>query len=239
MHYSVEAEGAPKSFAKKAFLKLAKKSHIKGDKIIVEEQGEEKPTIGLTNYVLSSPSRIASKVQSFRMFFRMADRAMNTLTKNRSNYARKLGEAMDFVKKKSDRQVLYEILLNGDAEGKEYTRQELADDGISDNVIEAYTRIRRLMRKAYRMVDDARRRPKITSKRMTDRKIAELRENHFVEVMRVGAEEDDGRRLVTYKDTPITRRFIRTSTKRRATDSTLTMPCRFSARKRTATAAIP
>ena len=200
MHYSVEAEEAPKNFVKKVFLKLAKKSHIKGDKIIVEEQGEEKPTIGLTNYVLSSPSRIASKVQSFRMFFRMADRAMNILTKNRSDYARKLGEAMDFVKKKSDRQALYEILLNGDAEGKEYTRQELVDDGISDNVIEAYMRIRRLMTKAYRMVDDARRRPKVTSKRMTDRKIAELRENHFIEVMRVGAEEDDGRRLVTYKE---------------------------------------
>lgn len=200
MHYSVEAEEAPKNFVKKVFLKLAKKSYIKGDKIIVEEQGEEKPTIGLTNYVLSSPSRIASKVQSFRMFFRMADRAMNILTKNRSDYARKLGEAMDFVKKKSDRQALYEILLNGDAEGKEYTRQELVDDGISDNVIEAYMRIRRLMTKAYRMVDDARRRPKVTSKRMTDRKIAELRENHFIEVMRVGAEEDDGRRLVTYKE---------------------------------------
>ena len=200
MHYSIEAEEAPKNFVKKAFRKLAKKSHIKGEKIIVEEQREEKPTIGLTNYILSSPSRIASKVQSFRMFFRMADRAMNTLTKNRSDYARKLGEAMDFVKKKSDRQALYEILLNGDAEGKEYTRQELVDDGISDNVIEAYMRIRRLMTKAYRMVDDARRRPKVTSKRMTDRKIAELRENHFVEVMRVGAEEDDGRRLVTYKE---------------------------------------
>lgn len=200
MHYSAEAEEAPKSFAKKAFLKLAKKSHIKGEKIIVEEQGEEKPTIGLTNYILSSPSRIASKVQSFRMFFRMADRAMNTLTKNRSDYARKLGEAMDFVKKKSDRQALYEILLNGDAEGKEYTRQELADDGISENVIEAYTRIRRLMTKAYRMVDDAHRRPKVVSKRMTGKKIAELRENHFVEIMRVGTEEDDGRRLVTYKE---------------------------------------
>lgn len=199
-HYSAEAEEAPKNFVKKAFLKLAKKSHIKGEKIVVEEQQDAKPTIGLTNYVLRSPSRIASKVQSFRMFFRMADRAMNMLTKNRSDYARKLGEAMDFVKKKSDRQALYEILLNGDAEGKEYTRQELVDDGISDNVIEAYTRIRRLMTKAYRMVDDARRRPKVTSKRMTDRKIAELRENHFIEVMRVGAEEDDGRRLVTYKE---------------------------------------
>lgn len=200
MHYSTEAEEAPKSFAKKAFLKLAKKSHIKGEKIIVEEQGEEKPTIGLRNYVLSSPSRIAEKVQAFRLFYRMADRAMNVLTKHRSDYARKLGEAMDFVKKKSDRQALYEILLNGDAEGKEYTRQELADDGINDNVIEAYTRIRRLMTKAYRMVDDAHRRPKVVSKRMTDKKIAELRENHFVEIMRVGTEEDDGRRLVTYKE---------------------------------------
>ena len=200
MHYSAEAEEAPKSFAKKAFLKLAKKSHIKGEKIIVEEQGEEKPTIGLGNYVLSSPSRIAEKVQVFRLFYRMADRAMNVLTKHRSDYARKLGAAMELVKEKTDKQALYEILLNGDAEGKEYTRQELADDGISENVIEAYTRIRRLMTKAYRMVDDAHRRPKVVSKRMTGKKIAELRENHFVEIMRVGTEEDDGRRLVTYKE---------------------------------------
>lgn len=200
MHYSAEAEEAPKSFAKKAFLKLAKKSHIKGEKIVIEEQNDAKPTMSLTNYVLSSPSRIADKVQAFRLFYRMGARAMDTLTKHRSDYARKLGEAMDFVKKKSDRQALYEILLNGDAEGKEYTRQELADDGISDNVIEAYTRIRRLMTKAYRMVDDAHRRPKVVSKRMTDKKIAELRENHFIEIMRVGTEEDDGRRLVTYKE---------------------------------------
>lgn len=200
MHYSAEAEEAPKSFAKKAFLKFAKRSHIKGEKIVVEEQNDAKSTMSLTNYVLSSPSRIADKVQAFRLFYRMGTRAMDTLTKHRSDYARKLGEAMDFVKKKSDRQALYEILLNGDAEGKEYTRQELADDGISDNVIEAYTRIRRLMTKAYRMVDDAHRRPKVVSKRMTDKKIAELRENHFVEIMRVGTEEDDGRRLVTYKE---------------------------------------
>ena len=200
MHYSAEAEEAPKSFAKKAFLKLAKKSHIKGEKIVVEEQNDAKPTMSLTNYVLSSPSRIADKVQAFRLFYRMGARAMDTLTKHRSDYARKLGEAMDFVKKKSDRQALYEILLNGDAEGKEYTRQELADDGISENVIEAYTRIRRLMTKAYRMVDDARRRPKVLSKRMTEKKIAELRENPFVEIMRVGADEEDGRCLVTYKE---------------------------------------
>ena len=200
MHYSAEAEEAPKSFAKKAFLKFAKRSHIKGEKIVVEEQNDAKPTMNLTNYVLSSPSRIADKVQAFRLFYRMGTRAMDTLTKHRSDYARKLGEAMDFVKKKSDRQALYGILLNGDAEGKEYTRQELADDGISENVIEAYTRIRRLMTKAYRMVDDAHRRPKVVSKRMTGKKIAELRENHFVEIMRVGTEEDDGRRLVTYKE---------------------------------------
>lgn len=200
MHYSAEEEEAPKSFAKKAFLKLAKKSHIKGEKIIVEEQGDAKSAVGRLDYVLSSPSRIAEKVQAFRLFYRMADRAMNVLTKHRSDYARKLGEAMELVKKKADKQALYEILLNGDAEGKEYTRQELADDGISENVIEAYTRIRRLMTKAYRMVDDAHRRPKVVSKRMADKKISELRENHFVEIMRVGTEEDDGRRLVTYKE---------------------------------------
>ena len=148
-HYSAEAEEAPRKFADKAFLKLTRRNHIKGDKILVEERKVEQPTLGLMNYIFSSPSRIASKVQRFRLFWRMADRAMNMLTKNRSYYARKLEEAMAFVKNKADRQVLYDVLLTGDAEGREYTRQELADDGISDNVIEAYTRIRRLMTRAF------------------------------------------------------------------------------------------
>ena len=199
-HYSAEAEESPKNFANNVFLKLTRRNHIKGDKIIVEERKAEQPTLGLMNYIFSSPSRIASKVQRFRLFWRMADRAMNMLTKNRSYYARKLDEAMAFVKNKADRQVLYDVLLTGDAEGKEYTRQELADDGIDDNVIEAYTRIRRLMTRAYHMVDDAHRKPKVQSKRMTDGKIAELRENPFTEVMRVGEAEADGRRLVTFKE---------------------------------------
>lgn len=200
MHYSAEAEEAPKSFAKKAFLKLTRRNHIKGDKIIVEERKAAKGIDDILGVHLRSPSRIASKVARFRLFWRMADRAMNMLTKNRSYYMRKMAEAMKLVKDKDDRQTLYEVMLQGDAEGKEYTRQELVDMGAGDNVIEAYTRIRRLMTKAYRMVDDAHRRPKVVSKRMTDKKIAELRENHFVEIMRVGTEEDDGRRLVTYKE---------------------------------------
>ena len=93
-HYSAEAEEAPRSFADKAFLKLMGRSHINGDKIIVEERKAEQPTIGLTNYIFSSPSRIASKVQKFRLFWRMADRAMNMLTKNRSYYMRKLCQAV-------------------------------------------------------------------------------------------------------------------------------------------------
>ena len=199
-HFSAEAEEAPRNFADKAFLKLTRRNHIKGDKIIVEERKAAKGIDDVLGVHLRSPSRIASKVARFRLFWRMGDRAMNMLTKNRSFYMRKMAEAMKLVKDKDDRQMLYEVMLQGDAEGKEYTRQELADMGAGDNVIEAYVRLRRLITKAYHMVDDARRRPVIHSKHLADSEIADLRDNPFVEVMAVGDADDTGRKLVTYKE---------------------------------------
>ncbi|MGN8831191.1 MuF-C-terminal domain-containing protein [Selenomonas montiformis] len=198
--YSAEAEEAPRNFADKVFLKLTGRSHINGDKIIVEERKSAKGIDDVLGVYLRSPSRIASKVARFRLFWRMADRAMNMLTKKRSYYMRKMAEAMKLVKNKDDRQMLYEVMLQGDAEGKEYTRQELADMGAGDNVIEAYVRLRRLMTKAYHMVDDTRRRPVIHSKHLADSEIADLRDNPFVEVMAVGDADDTGRKLVTYKE---------------------------------------
>lgn len=201
VRYSAEAEKAPKEFAKKAFLHLSKRSHIKGDKIVkeVENQGN-RPRIGFLNYTVSSPSRIAEKVKTFRLFYNMADRAMNLLTKYRSEYNYKLDNALSLVKSKDEKQSLFEILWNGDAEGKEYSRDELKEQGASDSVIEAYTRIRRLMTKAYRMVDDARRRPQTHSKHLTDSEVNGLRENPFAEIHSIGEKNDDGKRLVIYKE---------------------------------------
>ena len=195
-------EEAPKNFLRKQFEKLGKSAGIKAGKIIVEEDGKTNSgnEINLKQYVFASPSRIAKKVAAFREFYNMGSRAMDVLTKNRSDYGRKLGEAFELVKNKEDRQTLNDILLSGDAEGVEFTKQELINDGINENVAEAYVRIRRLMTKAYRLVNEARRRPQVkTINKASDKQIQELQRNKFIDILRV-SEDENGHKKVTYKE---------------------------------------
>lgn len=196
--YAAEQKGA-QSFLKTAASKLGKRMGVKSDKIITEE-AKAKEGIGILDYLIASPSRVATRVQSFRQFYRMGVRAMDVLTERRSYYQRKLGKAMQLVKNKNDYEELTDILLSGDAEGKEWTKEELIQSGTKENVAEAYTRIRRLMRQAYKMVNEAHKHPKTYSKRLSDSKIEELRQNPFVKIMKIHDEEEDGRHLVTYRE---------------------------------------
>ena len=196
--YAAEQKGA-QSFIKAAASKLGKRMGVKSDKIITEE-AKAKEGIGILDYLIASPSRVATRVKSFRQFYRMGVRAMDVLTERRSYYQRKLGKAMQLVKSKNDYEELTDILLSGDAEGKEWTKEELIQSGTKENVAEAYTRIRRLMRQAYKMVNEAHKHPKTYSKRLSGSKIEELRQNPFVKIMKIHDEEDDGRHLVTYRE---------------------------------------
>ena len=198
--YSAEEEkkGA-QSFLNAAASKFGKHMGVKSDKIIMEESNNSDGTHKF-DYLFSSPSRIAGRVAAFRQFYRMGARAMEVLTERRSYYQRKLGKAMQLVKNKNDYEELTDILLSGDAEGKEWTKEELIQSGTKENVAEAYARIRRLMRQAYKMVNEAHKHPKTYSKRLSDSKIEELRQNPFVKIMKIHDEEEDGRHLVTYRE---------------------------------------
>ncbi|WP_303104094.1 DEAD/DEAH box helicase family protein [uncultured Mitsuokella sp.] len=193
-----EKKGA-QSFLNTAASKLGKRMGVKSDKIIMEESNNSNGA-NKFDYLFSSPSRIAGRVAAFRQFYRMGARAMEVLTERRSYYQRKLGKAMQLVKSKNDYEELTDILLSGDAEGKEWTKEELIQSGTKENVAEAYTRIRRLMRQAYKMVNEAHKHPKTYSKRLSESNIEELRQNPFVKIMKVHDEEEDGRHLVTYRE---------------------------------------
>lgn len=166
-------------------------------RIEVAEKAKNPDSIGLHRTWLQSPSRIAEKKAHFRPFFKMADRAMNTLTRLRADYARHLEAALKIDKK--DKQTLSDLLWQGDAEGVEYSRDELKAAGYNDAVIDSYWRIRNLMRKAYRMLNDARRQAKTKSGHFAGKKLEDLRNNKFVEILKE-EEQKDGSTLVTYKE---------------------------------------
>lgn len=173
--------------AKKRFM-----NHIE----VAQKQADEN-AIGVHRTLLQSPSRITEKKKYFKPFFKMADDAMNLLTKLRADYQRHLDSALDLSKK--DKAALQELLWSGDMEGKEYTREELREQGYNEQVIDSYWKIRNLFRKAYNQLNETRKQAKTKTGHFAGRKLDELRHNKFVEILRE-TNQDDGSTLVSYKE---------------------------------------
>lgn len=196
--YSIRKANELQDTIKKQDQKIADDARKKFEsRIEVAEKAKDPDSIGLHRIWLQSPSRIAEKKSHFRPFFKMADRAMNTLTRLRADYARHLDAALNISKK--DKETLQNLLWHGDAMGEEYSREELKEAGYNDAVIDSYWRIRNLMRKAYRMLNDARRQAKTKSGHFAGKKLEDLRNNKFVEILKE-EEQKDGSTLVTYKE---------------------------------------
>ncbi|MCI6283595.1 glucosaminidase domain-containing protein [Selenomonas sp.] len=193
-----------RSFVKAAADKLGKALHLKSDKIMLEEDSKD-PTkdINLKQAFLQSPSRVAAKVPVFRAFYTMACRAMDKNVGLRNDFNRKFDGALAGLKK-AEREELFDTLLKGDAEGKEWTRDDLIADGASEAVADAYIKIRRQLNKAYHLVDKARRKPEPKSKSVTEDELKFLRENKFVDNLHVtdkGIGEDGKHRyLASYME---------------------------------------
>ncbi len=195
--YSVQAdeiEKQDKSFMERMSERLAAKLEKGNGQIKINSQQTDS-SFGILKHYVWSPSRIAEKVPGFKQFYNYADNAMNKLTKLRSDYSRKLDTALNLVKDREDKKALYEILWNGDAEGKDFTKQELLDTGVKENVADAYKGVRQLMTKAYIMLNEARRRAQVKSEHVIPKRLEELKNNKFVHIIK---EDDSG--LVTYKE---------------------------------------
>ncbi len=196
--YSIRKANELQDTIQKQDQKIADDARKKFESRIEVAEKEKNPdSIGLHRTWLQSPSRIAEKKAHFRPFFKMADRAMNTLTRLRADYARHLDAALNISKK--DKETLQNLLWHGDAMGEEYSREELKEAGYNEAVIDSYWRIRNLMRKAYRMLNDARRQAKTKSGHFAGKKLEDLRNNKFVEILKE-EEQKDGSTLVTYKE---------------------------------------
>ena len=174
----------------------------KNDAISVRTNPTDRNNLNPFRRYFSSPSRLAEKadVHGFKSFYTFGTRAMNKLTKLRADFTRKLNEAMAYVEKnKTDKETLYDILWQGDAEGKEYTKKQLQEMGASDNVIKAYGLIRNQMRKAYRLLNEARTRVQTKSAIIPSAaKLQELKGNKFVEILSQKVTPQGT--LVTYKE---------------------------------------
>ena len=194
VHYSItpeekKAEAHTRSWFKSLGERFSKAYHLKSDKVINDlekseaekteaEKQKEQEQLRATDRI-HSPHVVASRLKTFRVFYVMGDRAMNKLVSLRNQYSRKLTDAYDLVKDKDDKDALFDLLLRGDTEGKEWKKQELLDEGVKENVADAYIKIRRLMTKAYHMVNNARRHPVPKTENVTQEQLDFIRQSKF------------------------------------------------------------
>ena len=193
--------GAPRRFFDSLARRFGRRAGLKADKIIVEERARNaKQDMGLSSYMLRSPSRVIKKYPIFLSFFRAGERAYDVLTERRSHFDQRMKEAFAPIKNKKDYADLREVLLAEDSAQKVYTRQELLDNGVKENVIEAHDGVRAMMAEAYEMVNEAHKRPTVkTANGLSDIRLDALKQNKFVRILR--EEQDaDGKYSVTYRE---------------------------------------
>ena len=192
---------ATNNLAKKLFKSLKNKVVGKKNPDVKVEEGQDNlgGGIGLVEYYLASPSKIAEKVPAFKNFFQWAQNAMEKEVKLRSMADRKLSAAFNMAKSKEDTEALINILWEGDATSKEWTKEELLADGVKENVADAYITIRRLMTRFYKYINDARTGKQVTSKTMSEVDAKALEHNDFVTRIISQVKQEDGKVLVTYE----------------------------------------
>ena len=193
--------GAPWRFFDSLARRFGRRAGLKADKIIVEERARNaKQDMGLSSYMLRSPSRVIKKYPIFLSFFRAGERAYDVLTERRSHFDQRMKEAFAPIKNKKDYADLRKVLLAEDSAQKVYTRQELLDNGVKENVIEAHDGVRAMMKEAYEMVNEAHKRPTVkTANGLSDIRLDALKQNKFVRILRE-AQDADGKYSVTYRE---------------------------------------
>ena len=126
---------------------------------------------------------------------------MDKLVELRDGFFNRYEAALNLVKKDEDRAQLFELLWDGDQEQKVFTKGELLQDGVKENVADAYIAVRRQLERAYNLLNDAQRRPSNHAQHLSDKQIEELQGNKFAKRIKISGERDeDGKRLVTWTE---------------------------------------
>ena len=176
---------------------LAQRFGIKPSKNVTIRKKPTTNKIGFFSNALNSVNEIAQKHPKIKPFFRLATMAMEKQETLRNEF-RHRKEKWEKLLDKNGKATLYQILLQGDIDGKDYTNEDLRQAGYSDNVIKAYRMVRVAMDKAYNLTNEIRQGIEIKSENLDAHQLEALKSNKFVTILKetpaVG-----GYTLVTYK----------------------------------------
>ena len=135
--------------------------------------------IGYADYA-KSVRQVAKRNPFVKALYDLASKAMHKQEKLRNDFAKSLKEFAELVKNPADMEKVTEILWTGDATGKEYTSAELRAAGASDNVVRAYTLVRRELKKAYELLNETRMQVKTRSKVLRPEDVESYMQSHWI-----------------------------------------------------------
>ena len=127
-----------------------------------------------------SVRQVAKRNPFVKALYDLASKAMHKQEKLRNDFAKALKEFAELVKNSADMEKVTEILWTGDATGKEYTSAELRAAGVSDNVVRAYTLVRRELKKAYELLNETRMQVKTRSKVLRPEDVESYMQSHWI-----------------------------------------------------------
>lgn len=135
--------------------------------------------VGYADYA-KSVRQVAKRNPFVKALYDLASKAMHKQEKLRNDFAKSLKEFAELVKNPADMEKVTEILWTGDATGKEYTSAELQAAGASDNVVRAYTLVRRELKKAYELLNETRMQVKTRSKVLRPEDVESYMQSHWI-----------------------------------------------------------
>ena len=127
-----------------------------------------------------SVRQVAKRNPFVKALYDLASKAMHKQEKLRNDFAKSLKEFAELVKNPADMEKVTEILWTGEATGKEYTSAELRAAGASDNVVRAYTLVRRELKKVYELLNETRMQVKTRSKVLRPEDVESYMQSHWI-----------------------------------------------------------
>lgn len=203
-----------KGLVKKANAKFNPFHHEELENLRIDKRDKEKD-LNLIEYQFVSPTREGKKYKVILPFIMKGKQAMAKQEKLRFEFNEGMNELDKLLgwregfhrndpKFKERKEALNEILLKGDLEGKEFTNDELIKAGYDAETIKGYRKMRALLDKAWKLVNDTKSRIKyqsITSStlRRAEADFAALKDkNPFAEIISK-VHNPDGTVTINYK----------------------------------------
>lgn len=141
---------------------------------------------------VNSVRQIRKKNPFVKAIYDLGSRAMRLQEHLRNEGAKTVKEFCELTKNKNDRKLVTNILLEGDAQSREFSTQELRAMGANANVIKAYQLVRRKIKEWYKRINDARMQVRTRTKTLSKNDLADFKKNHWIKDSDVLSVEEKG-----------------------------------------------